>query len=799
MFKHYLKIVWRNFIKDRQFSLLNLLGLSTGLACALLIYLWINDELNVDKHNEKDKQLFQVIKTSRNADGTFHTHETTPALLAAAMAKEIPEVKYAVSVIHEDIKGIVSFGGKHIKATPRFVDKDFFDVFSLRLIQGNKNNVLNNKHGVILSDKLALKLFSTTDNIIGKTIAWDHSDELNGPYIVSGVFESPPSNASAQFDLIFPFALYFDTFRDRYGMTVWYSNNPHTYVILKDGVDPNTLNKRISDFSKQKFKAAHGPDGLEWEGIIFLQRYSDKYLYNRYDNGKVAGGRIEYVRLFFIIGLFLLAIACINFMNLATAKATRRIKEVGIKKVVGARRGALIVQYMAESMLMAFASLLIAVLLVSLFLPQFGRITGKELSLHFDWHFVLSVIGITAATGIIAGSYPALYLSGFRPAAVLKGKLSTSLGASLIRKGLVIFQFAISVILIVSVLVVYKQTEFIHAKNLGYNKDNIIQFTSEGKLRQGLSTFLREVKKIPGVVNASSMDGDLVGYHSGGGGVSWPGKLPGKGVEFSGLDVDFDLMETFELEMAEGRRFSREFASDSSAVIFNEAAIAAMRIKNPVGQTVEMWGRKKQIIGVAKNFHFESLHNKLGPFFFRYGENNGNVFVKIKAGMEKETLARLQTFYKSYNMGLPFEYKFIDEDYQKLYASEQRVAILSRYFAGIAILISCLGLFGLAAFTAQRRQKEIGIRKIIGATVSNVIVLLSKDFLALVLVAVLIAFPFAWWLMHSWLNDFEYRIKIGADVFLVAGLSVVLITIVTIGFQAIKAAVANPVKSLRTE
>ena len=799
MIKHFFKIIWRNFVRDRQFSFLNLLGLSTGLACAILIYLWVNDELHIDKFNEKDSRLFQVIKTSPNADGTIHTHETTPSLLAQSMANEIPEVEYAVSVRPEDIMGIVSAGDKHIKARPQFVDKDYFNVFSLRLIEGNKDKVLTDKHGILLSDKLALKLFNTTEDIIGRTVSWDHGDELNGTYIVSGIFEAPPSNATAQFDLIFSYSLYFETYKDRYGLTLWYSNSAHTYLILKKGTNLKHFNEKIRDFSKTKFKAAHGPEGLKWEGIIFLQRYSDKYLYNRYENGKVAGGRIEYVRLFFIIAVFILVIACINFMNLSTAKATSRMKEVGIKKVVGAHRGMLILQYMAESMLMAFLSLFIAILLVSLFLPQFSKITGKDLTLDFQTNLVLPAINITLITGLIAGSYPALYLSGFKPALVLKGKLSASAGESWMRKGLVVFQFAISVILIVSVLVVYKQTEFIQSKNLGYSKDNIIQFTSEGKLRQGLSTFLNEVKKIPGVVNASSMDGDMLGQHSGGGGINWPGKLPGHGIEFSGLDVDYDLMETLELTMAEGRPFSREFGSDSSKVIFNEAAIAAMGLKNPVGKIVEMWGNKKQIIGVVKNFHFESLYNKLGPFFFRYSENNGNVLIKIKAGMERETLAQLEKFYKNYNMGLPLEYKFMDEDYQNLYASEERVAALSRYFAGIAILISCLGLFGLAAFTAQRRQKEIGIRKVVGATVSNVVVLLSKDFLKLVLIAVLIAFPLAWWMMNKWLHDFEYRIGIGVDVFLIAGVSVILITVLTIIFQALKAAIANPVNSLRTE
>jgi ABC-type antimicrobial peptide transport system permease subunit len=775
------------------------MGLSTGLACALLIYLWVKDELRIDRFNEKDSQLFQVIKTSLTDDGSVHTHESTPALLAKSMATEIPEVEYAVSVIRQNIMGIASAGNKHIKAIPQFVDKDYFNVFSLRLIHGNKDKVLADKHGILLSDELALKLFNTTENIVGKTVSWDHADELNGPYIVSGIFEAPPSNASVQFDLIFPYSLYFETYKDRYGLTLWYSNSSYTYLILRKGTNVKDFNEKIRDFSKSKLKAAHGPGGLKWEGIIFLQRYSDKYLYNRYENGKVAGGRIEYVRLFFIVAIFILVIACINFMNLATAKASRRIKELGIKKVIGASRSMLILQYMAESMLMALLSLLVAILLVSLLLPQFNEITGKNITLDFQSNLVLPAIGLTLITGVIAGSYPALYLSRFKPALVLKGKLTSSVSESLMRKGLVVFQFTISVILIVSVLVVYKQTEFIQSKNLGYSKDNIIQFTSEGKLRQGLSTFLREVKKIPGVVNASSMDGDMVGQHSGGGGINWPGKPPGQGIEFSGLDVDYGLMETLGLAMAEGRQFSREFGSDSSKVIFNEAAIAAMGLKDPIGKTVEMWGKKKKIIGVVKNFHYESLYEKLGPFFFRYSEKNSNIVIKIKAGMVSETLARLEKFYKNYNMGLPFEYKFMDEDYRKLYASEQRVAVLSKWFAAIAILISCLGLFGLASFTAQKRQKEIGIRKVVGATISNVIVLLSKDFLKLVFIAVMLAFPLASWLMNKWLNDFEYRISIGVDTFLVTGGLVVLITLATISFQAIKAAVANPVKSLRTE
>jgi len=433
-------------------------------------------------------------------------------------------------------------------------------------------------------------------------------------------------------------------------------------------------------------------------------------------------------------------------------------------------------------------------------LPVFTAITGKQLVLNFNFSFIISILLITFITGIISGSYPALYLSGFRPALVLKGKLNASSGESWVRKGLVVFQFAISVILIISVMVVYKQMVLVQTKNLGYNKDNIIRIPNEGKLREGLATFLTEVKNIPGVVAVSSVEGDLLGNpgHSGGG-ISWEGKDPNLGIEYYGIGVDYDFMEMLGLKMKDGRTFSKEFGSDSSKVIFNESAIAAMGLKSPIGKTVSLWGQKKQIVGIAKDFHFESLYKKVAPFFFYYSPNNDNVLIKLKAGTERETLARLEKFYKQFNQGLPFEYKFLDEDYQALYASEQRVAVLSRYFAVIAIIISCLGLFGLAAFTAQKRQKEIGIRKVVGASVSNVVVLLSGDFLKLVLIAVLIAFPLAWWAMNKWLEGFAYRIHIDVNLFLIAGFTTILITLLTISFQSIKAAIANPVKSLRTE
>jgi len=801
MIRSYFKFAWRNLLRDKQFSLLNLLGLSAGLACALMIFVWVNDELSIDTFNEKDKQLYQVMKTSVGADGRIDTYESTPALLAQMIVKEMPEVEYATAAFKSDGKGVVSFADRHFKAQAQFADTNYFRVFSYRLLQGNKSKILTGQNEVLVSDKLALKLFNTTENIIGKTIAWDHYEkELNGPYTVAGVFEAPLSNATVQFDVLFSYERYFDIFKQKYGLANWGSNSTVTYVIVKRGTDVAQFNNKIRDYSRAKYKAQHGTNGLEWEGRIFLQRYSERYLYNRYENdGVQSAGRMEYVRLFSIIAIFIVVIACINFMNLSTAKASRRMKEIGIKKVVGAGRGTLILQYIGESVLMAFLSLLVAIVTILILFPAFKEITGKQIDLHFSGNIIFSVLLITLLTGLMAGSYPAFYLSGFKPITVLKGTLAVSGSESWLRKGLVVFQFTISVVLIISVLVIYKQTRYIHSKNLGYNKDNVIRFANDGKIRNHLPSFLTELKKIPGVVNASSMSGDMMGNQGGGGGLNWPGKPEGKGVEFDGVSVDHDLMSIFELKMAGGRSFSRQFGDEKENVIFNEAAIAAMNLKNPVGQVVEMWGVKREIIGIAKDFHFKSLYNKVGPFFFTFSPENDDVIVKISAGKEKETLAGIEKFYKQYNLGLPFTYSFIDDDYQALYSSEQRLAVLSRYFAGIAILISCLGLFGLAAFTAQKRQKEIGIRKIVGATVKNIAFMLSKDFLKLVFVAVLVAFPLSYWMMDQWLRGYAYRVSIGINVFIIAGISVVLITILTISFQAIKAAVANPVKNLRTE
>ena len=488
-------------------------------------------------------------------------------------------------------------------------------------------------------------------------------------------------------------------------------------------------------------------------------------------------------------------------MNLSTAKAARRTKEVGIKKVVGASRGNLVLQYLGESMIITTCSTLLAILLVILVLPAFNHITGKQLTLNFDRDLTIAILGVTIITGLIAGSYPALYLSGFKPGLILKGKFSNTAGEVFARKGLVVFQFTLSVFLIVSVLVVYKQIKYVQSRNLGFDKENVISFAKEGKLENGHAqgSFLAEVRKLPSVENASSLGHSLIGHNSGTYGVGWPGRDPKDKTEFENIPVDYGLIQTLGMKLAAGREFSKDYGSDTLGIMFNEAAIKYMGIKDPLGKLVTLWGDQRHIIGVVKDFNFESLHKDIGPVFFRLDPGASRFMVRIRQGREKEAIRDLQSLYSQFNPGFTFDYKFLDERFQNLYAAEQRVSVLSRYFAGLAILISCLGLFGLTAFTGQRRQKEISIRKVVGATAGNIVVMLSADFLRLVLIAIVIAFPLSWWAVNQWLKGFAYRTSVNAWIFVIAAFSIFLITIITISFQSFKAALSNPVKHLKNE
>ena len=788
MFRNNLKIAWRHLIKDRQFTLLNIVGLSAGLACTLLIWFWVSDEKSYDKFFDKNDQLYQVMEL-RNFGGEYRPSDESSGLLNEVIKTKMPEVEYAAAVAPPEWwqKFTLSVADKNIKALGQYVGKDYFNIFSFKLLEGNKSALLNAKTSIVISDELAKKLFGTAENSIGKAIRLQQDKE----FFVSGVFEKVPTHSSQQFD----FVLSFEYLKDiQNWVTTWNNTGPHNFLLLKKGTDIKAFNKKIANIIRESSN--------DTSRLARADLFSDNYLLHTFDHGSRIGSKIEYVRLFSLIAIFILAIACINFMNLSTAAASRRMKEVGIKKVVGAGRQQLIVQFLFESILLTAFAVLFAVALAWALMPEFNAITGKQMALHFNTAFIARITAITLITGLLAGSYPALYLSGFSPIKILKGKFQSSFAEVFSRKGLVVFQFTLSVVLIVSVLVVYRQIQYIRQTSPGYSKDNVIRFNTEGKILGNEEAFMAQLKKIPGVVNASYTFNNMVGRNYGTNGVDWEGKPQNEYVYFEGFGVSYDFIETMGMQMAAGRSYSKDFGDETNKIILNEAAINMMHLKDPVGKTIRLFEHPRQIVGIVKNFHFESLHETVKPAYMTItgGNNTWNkIMVRIKAGQQNETIARIQQFYESYNPGFPFDFNFLDEAYQKQYEADTRVSILSWYFAALAILISCLGLFGLATFTAQRRQKEIGIRKVVGASVADITSMLSKDFLRLVLIALLIAFPLSWWAMNQWLQSFAYRTPLGAGVFIAAGLSVILITLLTISFQAIKAAVANPVKSLRSE
>jgi putative ABC transport system permease protein len=788
MIRHYLTIVYRNFLRAKGYFLINLSGLAAGMTCTLLIYLWVQDELHVNKFHALDKNLYQVMEHQQYSDKIMTT-ASTPGILAENLKIDFPEIEYSATTTWIN-DNTLSIKDHNIKAKGYNVGSDFFRIFSYKLLQGNPEQVLTDKLSMVISKSLAVRLFGTDQDVLGKTVEVNHDKSLT----VTGVFEDVPNASSFKFDFVLTFELFKD---DNKWVTEWGNNGPASYVVLKDGTDKNAFEKKIADYVKGKEKDSHV--------TLFMAKYSDRYLYGTYENAKQSGGRIVYVELFSVVAIFILVIACINFMNLSTARATKKSKEVGIKKSVGASRESLIVQYMSESLITSLLALVVSIGLVYVLLPAFNTVTDKRIVLHLtDPTLILSMIAIAFTTGVLAGSYPALYLSGFKPAAVLKGEVRGSIGELWARKGLVVFQFFLSVILIVSVIVIYKQIEYVQTQNLGYDKDHLIMFPREGKLwkdTETLQTFLNEVKRIPGVTGASSIGHGLLGQNNNTSGLQWEGKDPEDRILFENMSANYGTLETLGVTIIEGRGFIDGNPADTSKILFNEAGIKVMGLEDPVGKHIRLWDEHDlEIVGVVKDFHFQSMHEVVKPMFIHYNpQNSWNIMVRLEPGREKDALAKIGEFYTSFNPGFSFEYKFQDQEYARLYASEQRVASLATYFATMAVLISCLGLFGLAAFTAERRLKEIGIRKALGSSSGNIVLLLSGDFTRMVLVSVILGLPLAYWLLDMWLAEFAFRIPLSIFYFIISGLIALTIAWITVASQAVKASRVNPVNCLRSE
>ena len=792
MFKNYFKIAWRNLIKNKAFSAINIFGLALGLACSLLIMLWVQDERSVDGFHANGKQLYQVYER-QYYDGKVEASYPTQGLLAEELKKNIPEVQYASAMDYAAPPGTSNTfeaGDKINKMQGFFAGADFFSMFSYPLLQGTTKTALNTPGGIAISRKMAENFFGSPAKAIGKTIRFENKEDLQ----VTAVFENIPANSSQQFDFLRSWT---DYVKQNAWVHNWGNTAPSTFVQLQAEADPANVEAKIKGFIynyTEKDKSAVMELGL--------QSYPERYLHSTFKNGRVDGGRIEYVNLFTLVAIFILLIACINFMNLATARSAERAKEVGLRKVIGALRSSLIAQFTGEAMLLTFFSIVIAVILAAILLPAFNSLTLKQLSLPIGKPiFWASLIGLLVITGVTAGSYPALFLSSLKPVKVLKGSLKFSRGATFFRQSLVVFQFTLSITLIVGMIVIYRQMDYIQTKNLGYDRDNLVYIPIEGDLIKKYDVFKNEAAKISGISNISKMRNSptVIEHHTGS--ITWPGKDPNLTVSFADGVVGYDFVKTMKLQLKEGRDFSKDFGTDSTSFMLNETAAERMGYKNAVGQTVKWGNRPGKIIGVIKDFHFNSMHDAIDPLIVRLDENWtwGTILIRTKAGKTKEAIAGLEKLSKGINPNFPFTYQFSDEEFARLYQSEQIVSKLSNYFAFLAILISCLGLFALATFTAAQRTKEIGVRKVLGASVLNIVSLFSGNFLKLVAIAILVAFPVAWLAMKQWLQNFAYRIQIEWWVFVIAGAITICIALLTVSYQSIKAAIANPIKTLRTE
>lgn len=787
MIKHHIKLFFRTLKTNGTSSCINIFGLSLGLATVVLIAFWTKFEFNMNAFDERDSaQHVQIFLNRLTATG-IETVDRTPGPLTRAMADEFPEVAYGVPVVAPRFFyfGVLTNGRNSVKARSHFVGEGFFNIFGCDFLRGSKVSALNDKNAIAISKQMAITLYGTLD-VVGKTVEFKN-EYFDGTYTISGVFEIP-NNSSSDYDIIFSYERFL---MGRPNLLKWNNGGIQAHMVLHEGTDLAAFNSKIKDYLATQIEGS--------EATLFAQKYAENYLYGTYENGVPTGGKITCVKLFAMIAAFIMLIACINFMNLSTARASKRLKEIGIKKVVGANRRTLIAQYLGESILMAFFALFIALGIVLAIHPFFEGIIGEQLPFELGSKEIIFLVSCSIFTGLLAGSYPAIYLSGFKAIDVLKSKLSSNLGEFWVRKGLVVFQFVVSIVMICAVLVIYKQVQFMQTKDLGYDKENILSFPMEGELAKDSDAFLSELKKIPGVSAASHMWGEIPGNTSRASGFQWKGQiLEEQKISFNYIEGGYDMVSLLGVKIHSGRVFSKSHPTDGEAIIFNETAIKTMNIEgNPIGQTVNFKGRRK-IIGVVKDFNVDALSEKIRPLFFILSKGN-NFIVKLTPGLEKGSLAKIGDLYHTFNENYPLDFSFLEDRYQALYASERRVGALSKYFTALAIAISCMGVFGLAAFMAERRKKEIGIRKVLGQSVGQVTLMLSSEFAKLVFISILIALPVAYVLTSSWLSGFAYRISLHMGYFVGAGLIGFSLAMLTVGSQTIAAAHKNPIEGLKEE
>lgn len=794
MLQNYLKIAWRNIVKSKGYSAINIGGLAVGMAVAMLIGLWVYNELTFDKYHKNYDRIAQVMQHA-NYNGKIETQVANPALMGPELrAKYGSNFKY---VVQSSWTGghLLSIGNKHISKVGNFFEPDAPEMLTLKMLKGTRAG-LKDPYSIMLAASAAESLFGKEDPI-NKTIKLDRSFDVK----VTGVYEDLPDNTSfREIKIMMPWDLWL--IQNPWVKEMkepWGSNFSQTFVQVADHADMDKVSAKIRDTKLNNV----GKEEAKYQWVVFLQPMRKWNLYNQFKNGVNTGGNIQYVWLFGIIGIFVLILACINFMNLATARSERRAKEVGIRKTVGSLRWQLIKQFFAESYLVVLLAFVLCLILVVLLLPLFNDVAGKEIEIPWTSPlFWIFSFGFIVLTGLLSGSYPALYLSSFQPLKVLKGTFRVGRFASIPRKVLVVTQFTVSVMLIIGTIIIYQQIQYAKDRPIGYTRNGLINLGMEKEIREHFEAVRAELKNSGAIEEMAASNSPLTQVWNTNGGFDWEGKDPNMAVDFPNNTVSYEFGKTVNWKIKEGRDFSRDFATDSAAFIINESAAKFLGFKNTVGSILKWNDRPYTIIGIVSDIMQESPFYPVRPTLYHTSGYDDMYNLILKLNPQRSTsqsLSIIEKVLKKYTPTVPFDYKFVDEEFGSKFRAEESIGKLSSYFAILAIFISCLGLFGMASFVAEQRTKEIGIRKVLGASVVNLWRLLSKEFVLLVIFSCILAAPIAWYYLHNWLTNYDYRIQISWQVFVWAAAAALLITLVTVSFQAIKAATANPVKNLRTE
>ena len=787
MIRNYLVVAFRNIFRNKLFSFVNILGLAFGMCSALLIFLWVNDELQYDHFHTNADRLYRIMENQQYTDGRLYTFSSTPGPMAPFIKDKFPEIEMATRFTWQ-VNNLFQYEDKSFQEEGRYADQDFIEMFSFTLEKGDVKTALKEKNSIVISKKLAEKYFGK-DEPLGKLITMNTKDA----FTVTGVLNEIPKNSSLQFEYILPFTFFWD--QNKGWLDQWGNNNIRTYILLKEKTDADAFEAKLKDEIKLHDKQSNVK--------LFIQPFVDAYLHDEFENGKLVGGRIVYVKIFFVVAIFVLVIACINFMNLATAQATKRAKEVGLRKVIGAVPRQLFNQFMGESFVTVSLSAVIAIIAALLLIPVFNEITGKGLGLNLlDLRIVIIFITIVLFTAFVAGSYPALFISEFKPVQVLKGQLKSGSRASLFRKGLVVVQFSLSIILIISTAVVFRQMNFMQNRDIGFERDNLFYVWMEGDVAPKYETVRTRLLSAPGVESVTMSTSLPIDIGNSTSGLQWEGKDPDERILFTNIDVDYEFIQAMKMTMVEGRPFDRSIVTDSTNYIVNQKAAEKFGFKKgTAGQELTMWERKGKIVGVVKDFNFGSLHNPIEPLVMKVPRRIewGCLLVRTKPDETTKALSSVEKIWKEYAPAYPFKYSFLNQDWENFYKAEGQRGKVFNTLAVLSIFISCLGLFGLSAFSAERRTKELGIRKVLGASVPGLVRLMNREFATLVLISACIGCPLGWYLMTMWLENYAYHVDVGFITLLIASGVCLLISVGTVSYHSLRVAATDPVKSLRYE